>query len=153
MGSYPITCAGQSSSNYAIAYTSGSLKIIYQPGGICDKDLGHSILLPINVDGSSVWNQGKTIPVKFRVCDANGVSIGTPGVVAGFNLTQIIAGTVANVDESVSSTSSDTSFRWDPNAQEWTFNLSTSNQAAGNTYVYAISLNDGSAIPFQYGLK
>ena len=153
VGSYPITCAGQSSNNYAIAYTSGSLKIIYQPGGICDKDLGHSILLPISVDGSSVWNQGKTIPVKFRVCDANGVSIGTPGVVAGFNLTQIIAGTVTNVDEGVSSTSSDTSFRWDPNAQEWTFNLSTSNQAAGNTYVYAISLNDGSTITFQYGLK
>jgi hypothetical protein len=151
--SYPITCAGQSSNNYAITYASGSLKIIYQPGGICDKDLDHSILQPINVDGSSVWNQGKTIPVKFRVCDANGASIGTPGVVAGFNLIRIIAGTVTNVDESVSSTSSDTAFRWDPNAQEWTFNLSTSNQSAGNTYVYAISLNDGSTITFQYGLK
>lgn len=69
VGSYPITCAGQSSNNYAITYASGSLKIIYQPGGICDKDLGHSILQPINVDGSSVWNQGKTIPAKFRVCD------------------------------------------------------------------------------------
>jgi N-acetylneuraminic acid mutarotase len=153
VGTYPITCSGQSSNNYAIAYASGSLKIIYQPGGICDKDLGHSILQPINVDGSSVWNQGKTIPVKFRVCDANGVSIGTPGVVAGFSLTQVLTGTVAKVDKSASSASSDTTFRWDPNAQEWTFNLSTSNQQAGNMYVYTILLNDGSTITFRYGLK
>lgn len=107
----------------------------------------------ISAPSPSGWNQGKTIPVKFRVCDANGVSIGTPGVVAGFNLTQALTGTVAKVDKSASSTSSDTAFRWDPNAQEWTFNLSTSNQQAGNMYVYTILLNDGSTITFRYGLK
>lgn len=153
VSSYAITCAGQSSKNYAITYSSGSLKIIYEPGGICDKDLGHSILQPINVDGSSVFNQGKTIPVKFRVCDANGVSIGTPGVVASLSLTQILSRTVTGVEQKSSSTSSGTSFNWVSSAQEWTFNLSTSNQQAGNSYVYMILLNDGSTITFQYGLK
>ncbi len=76
-----------------------------------------------------------------------------PGLVASFSLTQIVARTVTNVDESVSSTASDITFRWDPNAQQWTFNLSTSNLSAGDTYIYTISLNDSSIITFRYGLK
>ena len=153
MGSYPINCSGQSSSNYSITYKSGTLKIIYQPSGVCDGDLCHSILQPINADGTSVWKQGRTVPAKFRVADTNGVSIGTPGVVAAFSLTQIISGTITNVDETVSSTTSDTAFRWDSTAQEWVFNISTSNLQAGHTYVYTITLNDGSTIMFQFGLK
>jgi hypothetical protein len=78
----------------------GTLKILYAPaGGTCDGDLSHTILQPINADGTSVWIQGRTIPAQFRVCDANGVSIGTSGVVMSFNLIQIISGTVSNVDE------------------------------------------------------
>ena len=48
---------------------------------------------PINANGTNVWNQGRTVPAKFRVCDANGVSIGTPGVVAGFYLIGTASGT------------------------------------------------------------
>ncbi len=29
--------------------------------------LATTILPPINADGSSVWKQGRTVPVKFRV--------------------------------------------------------------------------------------
>jgi len=116
-------------------------------------DLGHTILQPINADGTSVWKQGRTIPAKFRVCDANGVSVGTSGIVASFNLIQIISGTITNVDETVDSTNNDTAFRWDSSGQQWIFNMNTSNLSAGYTYVYAITLNDGSVINFQYGLR
>jgi hypothetical protein len=148
IGSDPISCSGQTSSNYAIKFVPGTLKIIYAPAGAC----GHTILPPINADGSTVGKQGRTIPGKFQVCDANGVSIGTPGVVASFYLTQIITGTVtANVEDIVDTNNPDAAFRWD--GQQWIFNITTSNLAAGSTYVYTITLNDGSAILFQFGLR
>ena len=79
--------------------------------------------------------------------------MGTAGVVSNFSLTKIISGTAANVDETVSSTTSDTAFHWDATNQQWVFNISTKSLAAGNTYVYAITLKDGTTIGFQYGLK
>jgi len=130
----------------------GTLKILYASSGICDGDAGHQILQPINPDGPSVWKQGRTIPAKFRVCDANGASVGTPGVVSSFMLVQIISGTVTDVDETVPSTTPDTAFRWDSGAQQWIFNINTTALPA-QTYVYAINLNDGSTIMFQYGLR
>jgi len=154
VGSYPITCSGLTSSNYAISYTAGTLKILYSPaGGTCDGDLSHTILQPVNADGTSVWKQGRTIPLKFRVCDANGVSVGSVGVISGFALTQIISGTVANVDETIDANVIDSGFRFDTSAQQWIFNLSTKGENAGYTYVYTISLNDGTSITFQYGLR
>jgi hypothetical protein len=154
VGSYPITCSGLTSTNYAITYVPGTLTIRYAAAGLaCGGEAGHTILQPINADGTSVWKQGATIPAKFRVCGANGVSIGTPGVVANFALTQIVAGTVFNVDETVAATNADTAFRWDSSAQQWIFNISTKSLAAGSTYVYTIKLNDGTAIGFQFGLR
>lgn len=165
VGSYPITCTGQTSANYAIAYLAGTLKVLYAPaGGTCYGDLSHAILQPVNADGTSVWKLGRTIPVKFRVCDANGVSIGTPGVVTSFMLTGIWNGTLDPVDETVSATNVDTVFRWDSTAQQWIFNLGTSGLSAGSTYIYTITLNDGSIVTgttlagagnasFQYGLR
>jgi hypothetical protein len=80
--------------------------------------------------------------------------VGTPGVVASFHLIEINSGTSStNVNETVSSTTPDTQFRWDPMDQQWIFNISTSGLAAGNTYVYQILLKDGTAITFQFGLN
>ena len=91
-------------------------------------------------DGSNVVKRNATIPVKFRVCDFNGVSIGTPGVVTSFTLMGV------NMDPL--STTPHTAFRWDPAEQQWIFNLSTKDLAAGATYVYRIGLADGSSIEF-----
>jgi hypothetical protein len=88
------------------------------------------------------------------VCDANGVSIGTPGVVASFKLVQRIAGTVSTgVNEDVVSTTPDTAFRWSASDQQWIFNINTKTLTAGYTYVYNITLNDASIIEFRFGLK
>jgi hypothetical protein len=138
-----IGTSGTKSANYSVLYSTGQ----------CLGDAGHQILQPINQDGTSVWKQGRTIPVKFRVCDANGASIGTAGVITSFTLSQIISGTIANVDETVDATIADSGFRFDPTAQQWVFNLSTNGQSAGFTYVYQINLNDGTAITFRYGLR
>jgi dipeptidyl aminopeptidase/acylaminoacyl peptidase len=125
-----------------------------QAGTACDGQPGHQILPPIDPAGSSVFKQRRTIPAQFRVCDANGVSIGTPGVVSNFSLIQILTGTVlTKVLENVYTNNPDTAFRWDPTSQQWIFNISNADLAAGSTYFYAITLNDGSVIYFQYGLR
>jgi Tol biopolymer transport system component len=153
-GTYAINCFGQSSNNYAITYVPGTLSIRYQSVGMCDGAAGHQILPPVDPAGMSVFKQGRTVPAKFRVCDANGVSIGTPGVVSAFFLVQIIGGASATTVEDVVDTNNpDTAFRWDPTSQQWIFNITTGNLTAGNTYVYAITLNDGTTINFQYGLR
>ena len=130
---------------YAVQYASGST---------CFGGAGHQILQPINVDGSSVFKQKSTVPAKFRVCDANGASIGTPGVVQSFWLVQRINGTTySDVNESVDSTTPDTNFRWDATDRQWIFNVNTKSLSASSTYVYAINLNDGTSISFAYALK
>ena len=128
--------------------------ITYASAGQCLGSPGHQVLPPLAADGSSVFRQNATIPVKFRVCDSNGVSIGTPGVVTSFTLLRVIQGTVATevILEPVSTTP-DTAFRWDPAGQQWIFNLSTKDLAAGATYIYRIGLADGSSIEFSFGLR
>jgi hypothetical protein len=127
--------------------------VIYAVGGLCLGSPGHQILQPINADGSSVFNGKSTSPAKFRVCDANGVSIGTPGVVASFSIYQIIGGTITPPNEDVASTTPDTAFRWDPSAQQWIFNINNKSYPSNQTYFFRISLNDGTSIIFDYGLK
>jgi len=127
--------------------------VIYASGMACMGNAGHSILQPVNADGSSVFKQGSTVPAKFRVCDANGLSIGSLGTVSSFRLTQTASGTVTVVDEAVDSTTPDTAFRWDPSAQQWIFNVTTKPLRANVTYLYSIFLNDGTTIPFLYGLR
>jgi hypothetical protein len=133
--------------------TSASYSVLYRTGDMCLGSPEHQILQPINNDGSSVFKQKSTVPAKFRVCDYYGTSIGTPGVVSSFRLIQISNGTVSSVDEAVDSTTPDTAFRWSPDGQQWIFNINTKSLGAGKTYVYLITLNDGSTIQFQFGLK
>jgi hypothetical protein len=154
VGSYPITCSGQTSTNYVITYVPGTLTIIFAPGGLVDGEPSHVVLSPVAADGSSVFNAGRTVPIKFRVGDVNGVSIGTPGIITSFRIIDVIAGTVSTpVNLPVTSTSADTAFRFDPTSQEWIFNLSTAGLSAGSTYVFRIGLADGSHIDFQFGLR
>lgn len=152
VGPKSVSCTA---TDYAGHETTASLNynVVYASGGMCLGSPGHAILQPVNVDGSSVFKQKSTVPAKFRVCDANGASIGTPGVVTGFRLVKIANGTGSDVDEPVDSTTPDTAFRWSADGQQWIFNINTKNLAAGKTYFYVITLNDLSTIGFQFGLK
>jgi hypothetical protein len=153
LGSKTLTASYSGDGSFNSSTGTASHTVIFAPTGTCDGDAGHQILQPINADGTSTFKQGSTVPAKFRVCDANGNSIGAPGTVTAFNLVSIISGTTTQtVDETVVSTTPDTSFRWDPTAQQWIFNISTKPLATHATYVYQINLADGSKIMFQYGL-
>jgi hypothetical protein len=112
------------------------------------------ILQPVDRNGDSVFKRSSTVPAKFRVCDVNGNSIGTPGLVTEFKLIRTISGTEStDVNEAVISTTPDTAFRWDATDKQWIFNINTKNLQTNKTYVYKITLNDGSDIQFQFGLK
>ncbi|HEV2380983.1 MAG TPA: Ig-like domain repeat protein, partial [Terriglobia bacterium] len=155
IGQQPITATYSGDSNFA-GSTSATLNqaVQYEPVGTsCDGDAGHQILQPIYANGTSVYNQGRTVPAKFRVCDANGVPISAAGTVTSFLLTQIVSGTVTtNVEDIVDTNNPDTAFRWDSTDQQWIFNISTQSLSANQTYVYTITLNDGTTITFQFGL-
>lgn len=156
VGSYPISASSGtlSAPNYAFAFTDGTLSIMYAPvGSVCYGDAGHQILQPINADGSSVFKQKSTVPAKFRVCDANGNSIGMPGVVTSFVRYYSSTGAASEVDELVDSTTPDTAFRWSSSDQQWIFNISTKSLSANMTYYYRITISDGSIIEFRYGLR
>jgi hypothetical protein len=152
VGSFGIQPSGASDANYTIAFLPGSLTVTYALGA-CLGEAGHTILQPVNADGTSVFKQKSTVPLKFRVCDAAGTSIAN-GVVSSFLLLQKTSGTATvDVNEAPISTTPDTTFRWDPSAQQWVFNLNTKNLQAGQTYRYQIGLADGTVIPFQFGLR
>lgn len=135
------------------ATKTNNYSVIYTPPGSACGGAGHVILQPINVDGTSVFKKGSTVPAKFRVYDANCASIGTQGVVTSFVLMYIGSSGNAAVNEVVDSTTPDTVFRWSPTDQQWIFNVNTKNLVAGQKYFYRITLNDGSYIDFAFSLK
>jgi len=168
-GPVPVDCSPASGSQFPIGVTtvncsatdshsnkaSGSFTITVESaitGGQCKDVPSRQILPPIKSDGSSVFKQGRTVPAKFRICDKDGKPITTAGLVTDFKLIQIISqGNVSEVTQAVLSANSHDEFR--AGARQWIFNISTKNLAAGNTYVYLITLNDGSTIQFQFTLK
>ncbi|MBV9279667.1 MAG: PxKF domain-containing protein [Chloroflexi bacterium] len=131
----------------------------YQPAGTtCDGDAGHAILQPVNADGSSAFKQGRTVPLKFRVCDANGNSVGPTAAASTVVAYFAVANAKANcssctVDETINSTTPDTAFRWDSTSMQWIYNLSTKNLVSGTSYFYDIALNDGTHIDFNFAVK
>src|SRR5262249_60531974 len=149
-----ITASYPGDGNFTASSGSMTQLVQYATAGICNGDAGHQILQPINFDGTSVFNGKSTSPAKFRVCDTNGLSVGAAGVVSGFYIYQIVGGTVTNaVNETVTSTTPDTSFRWDTTAQQWIFNINNKSYSGNQTYYFRINLNDGTSILFDYGLR
>src|SRR5260221_13839128 len=96
VGTITVTLtATDSDGNSTACYATYTTK--YQSSGSCmvngSPTPGHQILQPVNLDGTSVFKQGSTVPAKFMVFDAICNSVGTPGMVTTFKLIQTISGT------------------------------------------------------------
>jgi hypothetical protein len=135
-------------------FVNGTLTIGY---GTCSgPNPGGVILQPINADGSSVFPRaGRTVPVKFTVCDANGNPISDPNVVfagTGGELTMLSAvrGQIPNPDENQYNDIPDVAFRY--TGGMWMFNMATSNLQSGYSYMFRINLKYGS-ITFVIAIK
>ena len=148
-GTYSITVTLGSNPNYSVTKTDGTLTIGY---GTCTGPNGPGgvILQPIDADGSSIFPRaGRTVPVKFTVCDANGNPISDPNAVfagTGGALTMLSAvrGQVPNPDESAFNDIPDVAFRYSSGI--WIFNMATSNLQQSTTYTFRINLKVGSIL-------
>ena len=150
-----VTLSGAGAGNYTVSQPSGlTANITY--GTSCGANPGDVILQPINADGTSVFpHAGRTVPVKFTVCDANGNPISDPMVVFGNSTGSIewintVRGTVTQVDENGVYHIPDVAFRYTGGI--WIFNMVTSNLQSPSTNTYRINLRSGS-ITFVIGIK
>jgi hypothetical protein len=158
VGTHTFTVSAEDVAGNAADSVTHTYKVEYASGGMCLGSPGHAILQPIDWQGTSVFKQKSTVPAKFRVCDANGVSIGTAGVVQDFKIIGTWSGTVLPyvTEADVPSTTPDQYFRWSSTDQQWIFNINTKGAPVNQpnvTYVFRITLNDGSVIDFRFGLK
>ncbi len=99
------------------------------------------VLQPVNADGSSVFKLGQTIPVKFRL---TGACMDITDLVAKIYVAQLIGSVVGTQIEAVSTAAADdgNTFRYDPVAGQYIFNLATKGLSAG-TWQLHILFGDG----------
>lgn len=100
-----------------------------------------NVLQPINVDGSSVFKLGSTVPVKFQL---SGASAGISNLVARLYIQRIGPGAAGADIEAISTSNATTGnlFRYDATSGQYIFNLGTKTLSAG-TYKLRIDLGDG----------
>jgi hypothetical protein len=149
-GPYQITAANGTlgSTNYSFSFVNGVLTILYGTNGFLQpiNDTAHTQLQ------MSVFKAGSTVPVKFQLLDANGVTVQSPAMPLW--VTPTVAGsTTAPVDETVYSDqpTSGSSFRWD--GQQYIFNWQTPKNATGSVYRIGARLDDGTTLYVNIGLK
>jgi hypothetical protein len=118
--------------------------------GECQGAAGREILPPINAgDPVSEVNAGSTVPVKFRVCDANGDAVGTPGIVESLELVKRISD--EGGEQFLHQAWTDGEFKYSNHA--WKLNLETKSLDSGFTYFWSVHLDDGTSIDFRFHLK
>ncbi|WP_462412897.1 PxKF domain-containing protein [Neobacillus sp. Marseille-QA0830] len=101
------------------------------------------ILAPVKTDGSSSHKAGSTIPVKFQLTDKDG---------------NYLTGAAAKIyvedanGVSASSAVNDNSFRYDADANQYIFNLSTKSMSAGD-YKVRVDVGERTIYSFKISLK
>ena len=110
------------------------------------------ILPPIKTDGSSIFKLGSTVPVKFRIADANGNYVST--AVANLTYQKITDDILGNIEEPVSTSAANegNTFRYDSTDNLYIFNLGTNGMTAG-TYQLNINLDDGTVHTVRISLR
>jgi len=114
---------------------------------VAQYDFG-GFLKPIESDGTSVFKQGSTVPVKFQIYDENGLPDGTAH--ATLELAMIIDGVVGDFmpADSTSAANIANVFRYDEEEAQYIFNLSTAELDPG-IYILKITFDDGQQFTVQ----
>jgi hypothetical protein len=96
------------------------------------------------------------LPVKFQLCDYYGNPVGPSNPLPTIAVSKVSLATdpgdPATALDSGSSNDNGNTFRYDPVAQQYIFNLSTKSLSIG-TFRITVSLNDGSTIVTYFQLK
>jgi hypothetical protein len=122
--------------------------------GRIDENYNYSgMLSPVNQDGSSIFQQTSTIPLKFRLTNCRGVNV--TNAIATFEilpyLNQIV-GTVLNAPTKLTPDVGNT-YYYNAKGSQFMFNLGTKNLAAGASYIIRTHLDDGSVHDVIISLK
>jgi hypothetical protein len=133
----PRTAADAAGNSSSVSFT---VAVIYGWSGI---------LQPINSDGSSIFKQGSTIPVKFKL---TGSSAGIAN--ATIKITKIDNGVEGTYLEALNSNPASTgnAFRYDGSSHQYIYNWGTKNFTQG-TYSVHIVLGDGVVRSIQVSLR
>jgi hypothetical protein len=125
VGTYEISCSGVQSENYVVTYVKGTLTVLYDYSGL---------LQPINVDRSSAFKSGSTIPVKWQVLNSAKAVQDAGTLRTTIRVVKLGAATAAGTNETAVTAPGDSaaSFRWDNSAKQYIFNLSTRTWAMGD---------------------
>lgn len=113
--------------NTAIA--TSTFQVLYATNGF---------LSPIKSDGTGIYNQGRTLPVKFELFDVNGNSVSQ--VIARFYAAKI-SNNIAGTDEiplSIVAADAGNQFRYDSAWRLYIFNLSTNTMSQGAWQIKAV---------------
>jgi hypothetical protein len=122
---------------------------------------GHRILQPLEqvnapTDLTKAYKFGSTLPVKFQLCDYYGNPVGPSNPLPTIAVSKVSSATdpgdPATALDSGSSNDNGNTFRYDPVAQQYIFNLSTKSLSIG-TFRITVPLNDGSTIVTYFQLK
>jgi lysophospholipase L1-like esterase len=110
------------------------------------------VLQPIDLDGSSIFKLGSTVPVKFKLTDVLGTSAGS--AVAKLTVAKVSNAIEGDHVEAVSTSAATTGnlFRYDPVAEQYIFNLATKPLSSG-TWNLKITLDDGTSYIQEISLK
>ncbi|MCK6552670.1 HYR domain-containing protein, partial [Myxococcota bacterium] len=108
-----------------------------------------NVLSPVNANGSSVFKQGSTVPVKFQL---TGASAGVTDVTARLYVAQVSNGVVGDVTEAVSTASADSGSQFRYSDGKYIFNLSTKSLSEGQ-WVLRVDLGDGVIRDVRIGLR
>lgn len=112
----------------------------------------NGFLQPVRSDGSSVYNQGMTLPVRFVARDVNSKVV--PSVSAKLYVAKVNNGVIGNDEIPASTTVSSTGnqFRYDAGGHMYMFNLSTEAMSPGVWQIKAV-LDSGQEIKANVQIK
>jgi hypothetical protein len=109
------------------------------------------LLLPIHTDGSSIFELGSTVEVRFGLSGASAGITNASATLTVTKLSSTVAGTHREAPSSLPPTSG-TTFKYNPATKHYYFNLGTSKLSTG-TYSLSIDLHDGVSRTAQISLQ
>ena len=112
----------------------------------------NDFLPPVSLGKPFKW--GRTIPIKFQLTDAQGAFItnALPSISLKLISGGMPSGEVIDGDSS-GEANTDSIFRYDPNSNQYIFNLATKSLTAPATYRITVDLGDGTTQKVDIGLK
>jgi hypothetical protein len=105
----------------------------------------NGLLAPVRMDGSGIYQQGRTLPLKFRLGTCGGVN--NPGATATVEVlpySDQIVGTVVVASLSRDKASTGNSYQYDAKTNLYLYNLGTGGLVSGHSYILRTRVSDGS---------